>query len=134
MDILQMVNENRPVSRKQSDEAIDILEKMKIEGKERNLDDHVNRLEDMIDRIKCHRNRKFNPRPLHEIQKDIDKAQDLIVTYRMNRQYEIGAKWERYRDEYIKEYAESVKGKLYIPNFNQELSGKRASEGFQMSI
>ena len=98
---------------------------------------YADRIEDSISRIREYRKRnKPKPRPIQEIQRDLEASQEMIYAYRMKRLYETAARWEHNRDEYKKEYDAALLGKRYPPDLKEvENCGRtRTSDGFQVCI
>jgi hypothetical protein len=135
--IFETMNEGRPVSRKEAEEAIVVLTDMLTEAREEGPEGYVIRLQDSIERIKEYRKRRcVKPRSIGEIQRDLEAAQQLIYEYRVKRQYGMAAKWEHNRDEYDHEYRDALLGKMYIPDL-KEVEGNVKDfipEGFQVCL
>lgn len=139
-EVAAAMRENRPISGKQEEAAVEILERMRSEAEERGLKDHADRLADSIEAVRDYRKnwrkRIVKPRCLGEIQKDIDAAHSLVVSHRAGRQYEAAAKWERKRDELQREYESALTGKPCAPDVGREENGigKRRTDGLQLSL
>lgn len=118
--IFEKIAEGQPISKSEVEAAIKVLEGMMAEAEEKAPPGYVTRLQESIDRIRAYKpKRGRKARPLSEIQKDIEAAQEMVHRYRTARQYDIAAKWEYNRDEYQKEYYAAVKGQMYIPDLKE---------------
>ncbi len=137
LKIFEVMADGKPVSKQDAEAAIKSLEKMLKEAREKGPESYADRIEDSISRIREYRKRnKPKSRPVIEIQKDIEAAQEMIYSYRMNRLYDLAARWEYNRDEYKKEYDAALIGKRYAPDL-KEVEGivrTRVPEGFQVCL
>lgn len=137
LKIFEIMAEGRPISRQDADAAIKTIEGMLDEAREKAPAPYVEKLEESISRIREYRKKnRLKHRPIVDIQTDLEAAQQMIYSYRVNRLYETAARWEHNRDEYQKEYDAALLGKLYTPELKEveRIDRTREPEGFQICL
>ncbi len=136
--IFEAMNEGRPVTKKDIDAAIKALEAMLPEAQDRGPEGYVSRIQDSIERARQYKKvRGIKPRSLSDIQRDLECAQRFVNDFRIHRNYDQAARWERNRDEYDREYKEALLGRPYITKVeeaDENAARQWIPDGFQICL